>query len=93
MPRITSPAELERLRKDILLERNFQKPCISVCTGTGCLALGAAKVVEAIKKEIKKRGLETSIEVKVDVRETGCPGFCERGPVIVIYPEEYVISR
>ena len=24
----------------------------------------------------------------MDLRETGCPGFCERGPLIVIYPEE-----
>lgn len=88
MPRITSPAELEQLRKEILLERDSQRPCIAVCTGTGCLALGAAKVVAAFKEEIDKRGLETSVEVKVDVRETGCPGFCERGPVIVIYPEE-----
>jgi len=84
MPRINSPAELEELRKDILLKRDQNKPCIAVCTGTGCLALGAANVVTAFKEEIKKQGLEA----KVDVRETGCPGFCERGPLTVIYPEE-----
>jgi NADH-quinone oxidoreductase subunit F len=84
MPRINSHAELEELRKSILLKRDLNKPCIAVCTGTGCLALGAAEVVAAIREEIKKQGLE----VKVDVRETGCPGFCERGTVVVIYPEE-----
>ena len=84
MPRINSPAELEELRKDILSKRDPQKPCISVCTGTGCLALGAADVVTALREEIKKQGLEE----KVDIRETGCPGFCERGPLLVIYPEE-----
>lgn len=84
MPRINSPAELEELRKGILLKRDQNKPCIAVCTGTGCLALGAANVVTAFKEEIKKQGLEA----KVDVRETGCPGFCERGPLTVIYPEE-----
>lgn len=84
MPRINSPAELEELRKDILSKRDPHKPCISVCTGAGCIALGAAKVVAALKEAIKKEGLEA----RVDVRETGCPGFCERGPVIVIYPEE-----
>jgi len=84
MPRIKSPAELEEFRKDILSKRDPDKPCIAVCTGTGCLALGAANVVTALKEEIKKQGLET----KVDVRETGCPGFCERGPLLVIYPEE-----
>jgi len=84
VPRIESPAELEAFRKDIISKRDPDKPCIAVCTGTGCLALGAANVVTALKEEVKKQGLET----KVDVRETGCPGFCERGPLLVIYPEE-----
>ncbi len=87
MARINSPAELETLRKDILSKRDPQKPCVAVCTGTGCLALGAAKVVTAFKEEIKKKGLRKKVDV-VDLRETGCPGFCERGPIVVIYPEE-----
>ncbi len=87
MPRINSPAELEKFRKDILSKRDPNKPCVAVCTGTGCLALGAAKVVTAFKEEIKKQGLGTKVDV-VDLRETGCPGFCERGPLVVIYPEE-----
>jgi len=84
MPKINSPAELEKLRKGILSRRDPNKPCIAVCTGTGCLALGADKVVAALKEAIKKHGLED----KVDIKETGCPGFCERGTVVVIYPEE-----
>jgi len=84
VPRIKSPAELEEFRKDIISKRDPKKPCIAVCTGTGCLALGAANVVTVLKKEIKKQRLGT----KVDIRETGCPGFCERGPLLVIYPEE-----
>jgi NADH:ubiquinone oxidoreductase subunit F (NADH-binding)/(2Fe-2S) ferredoxin/Pyruvate/2-oxoacid:ferredoxin oxidoreductase delta subunit len=88
MPRIHSPAELEKFRRDILSKRDPKKPCIAVCTGTGCLALGATKVVAALKEEIKKQGLESKIQVEVDIRETGCPGFCERGPLLVIYPEE-----
>jgi NADH:ubiquinone oxidoreductase subunit F (NADH-binding)/(2Fe-2S) ferredoxin/NAD-dependent dihydropyrimidine dehydrogenase PreA subunit len=88
MPRINSAAELEKFRKGILSGKDPRKPCIAICTGTGCLALGATKVVAAIKEEIKKQGLENKVDIRVDVRETGCPGFCERGPVIVIYPEE-----
>ncbi len=82
MPRINSPAELEELRKDILSQRDPNKPCIAICAGTGCLALGCDRVISAFKQEVKKQGLE------VDIRETGCPGFCERGTVVVIYPEE-----
>jgi NADH:ubiquinone oxidoreductase subunit F (NADH-binding)/(2Fe-2S) ferredoxin/Pyruvate/2-oxoacid:ferredoxin oxidoreductase delta subunit len=85
MPKITSPAELEKFRNEIISKRDSKKPCIAVCTGTGCLALGAGKVVAALKEEIKKQGLDALV---VDMRETGCPGFCERGPIVVIYPEE-----
>jgi NADH:ubiquinone oxidoreductase subunit F (NADH-binding)/(2Fe-2S) ferredoxin/ferredoxin len=87
MPRINSASELEEFRKEIISKRDPNKPSISVCTGTGCLALGAANVVSALKEEIKKQGLENKVGV-VDVKETGCPGFCERGPLIVIHPEE-----
>jgi NADH:ubiquinone oxidoreductase subunit F (NADH-binding)/(2Fe-2S) ferredoxin/ferredoxin len=89
MPRINSPAELEEFRKDIISKRDPKRPCIAVCTGTGCLALGAAKVVAAFKEELKKQGLQT----KVDIKETGCPGFCEKGPLIVIHPEEICYLR
>ena len=88
MPRIESAAELQELRKGILSKRDPNKPCIAVCTGTGCLALGAAEVVAAFKKEIEKHRLEGKVDIKVDLKETGCPGFCERGTVVVIYPEE-----
>ncbi|MEW6666254.1 MAG: NADH-quinone oxidoreductase subunit NuoF [Thermodesulfobacteriota bacterium] len=89
MPRINSPAELEEFRKDVITRRDPKRPCIAVCTGTGCLALGAAKVVAAFKDEIRKQGLQK----KVDIRETGCPGFCEKGPLIVINPEEICYVR
>jgi len=88
VPKINSPAELEKLRKSILSKRDPNRPCIAICTGTGCLALGAEKVVAALKEEIKKHGLEHRVDIKVDIKETGCPGFCERGTVVVIYPEE-----
>lgn len=92
MPRINSPAELEEFRKNILSKGDPKRPCIAVCTGTGCLALGAARVVSAFKEEIKKKALATKADL-VSIRETGCPGFCERGPIVVIYPEEICYLR
>ena len=89
MPRINSCAELEEVRSSLLAERDSGKPCISVCTGSGCLALGASNVVTALRAELEAQGLED----KVDVKETGCPGFCERGPLLVIYPEEICYLR
>ncbi|HIH97456.1 MAG TPA: 4Fe-4S binding protein [Thermoplasmata archaeon] len=81
--KLNSPEELEKLREKILSERDPNKPCIAICAGTGCLALGAQRVINAFKEEIRKQELEA----EVDIRETGCPGFCEKGTVVVIYPE------
>ena len=84
MPRINSPTELEALRKDILSKRDANKPCITLCSGTACHATGSENVAAAIEHEIEKQGLTT----EVDFRRTGCHGFCEKGPIVVIYPEE-----
>jgi NADH:ubiquinone oxidoreductase subunit F (NADH-binding)/(2Fe-2S) ferredoxin len=83
MPRINSPAELEELRKDILSKRDPDRPCITLCSGTACHASGSEEVAASIEEEIKKQKLSA----KVDFRQTGCHGFCERGPIVVIHPE------
>lgn len=84
MRKINSPADLEGLRKEILSKRNPKKPCITLCSGTACRASGSEKVAAAIVQEIEKQGLKDA----VDFRRTGCHGFCEKGPIAVIYPEE-----
>ncbi len=81
--RLDSPTELEALRESLVQQRGSDKPCISVCSGTGCHALGATDVVSAIKKALD----ESNLGDKVDVRGTGCHGFCEKGPIIVIRPQ------
>ena len=81
---LNSPAELELLRQEILSKRNSGKARISICAGAGCLATGASKVIDAFNAEIEKEGLKSEVEVK----GTGCPGFCERGPIVVIDPED-----
>jgi NADH-quinone oxidoreductase subunit F len=84
MTTIDSPDQLEELRRRIVAGRNFDTPCITVCAGTGCLASGSRDVVAAFDQEIEARGLE----VELGFRSTGCHGFCEKGPIVVIDPEE-----
>jgi NADH-quinone oxidoreductase subunit F len=84
MARLNSPEALRKFRQAILSKRDPDNPCISICAGAGCVATGADDVIDAFNKEIEKQGLTTT----VDTKGTGCPGFCERGPVVVIYPEE-----
>ncbi len=84
MVRISSPAELEELRQEILSQRDPNKSCVTLCSGTACHASGSREVAAAIEQEMEKQGLGA----EVDFRRTGCHGFCERGPIVVIYPEE-----
>ena len=84
MNRLKSPAELERYRAELSDRAVPDGCCISICAGAGCLAYGAAEVIEAFRAEIEKQDLAATVETK----GTGCPGFCERGPVVVIFPQE-----
>jgi NADH-quinone oxidoreductase subunit F len=62
-----------------------------VCCGTGCLANGSQKVAEALAAEVDKRGLSAS--VGLFTKKTGCHGFCERGPLVVIQPSGTLYTR
>ena len=54
-----------------------------VCAGTGCVSCGSFKIKEALEKEIKARGLADEVQVVA----TGCNGFCERGPIVMVQPD------
>jgi len=81
--------KFEEIRAEILKEREIQRTCITVCGGTGCHAYGCLKVAQAFKDEVERGNLRES----VDVRTTGCHGFCERGPIVVLQPEGIFYQR
>ena len=81
--------KLKAIRKEISAARKEPKTYITICGGTGCHAYGCVKVAAAFKKEIKKQNRQDSVEV----RTTGCHGFCERGPIVVIQPEGIFYQR
>jgi NADP-reducing hydrogenase subunit HndC len=89
MSRISSFAELEKLRQEIKGKRDPNKPCITLCSGTACHASASENVNEALEKELEGQGLKGEI----DIRRTGCHGFCEQGPLVVIYPEETCYTK
>ncbi len=81
--KLKSAADLENLRRQLSAGRDPKKPVITVCGGTGCIAYGCKQVDAAVREEVKKANFQD----KVVVRTVGCPGLCERGPLVVIYPE------
>ena len=82
MPGLNSVAKLESLRKQLLKERKKFSSTIIVCGGTGCQASRCLTVIDALKGELAGQGLEKIVRV----RTTGCHGFCEQGPIMVIEP-------
>jgi len=56
---------------------------ILVCQGTGCESSKSARINQALAEEIKRSGLSETVQVKT----TGCHGFCQQGPIVVIEPE------
>jgi len=84
MSRLNDRAALDALRVFLQAERKADnKKLISLCAGSGCGAYGTAKVHKALQEELIKHDLQDAVEIKL----TGCHGFCEKGPVMVIHPE------
>ncbi|MEW5797187.1 MAG: NADH-quinone oxidoreductase subunit NuoF [Candidatus Zixiibacteriota bacterium] len=88
---IGTPQQLEQLHHECSAARDrFQKRVI-VCCGTGCLANGAAAIVGAFQKALREREINGfTVEA---VKETGCHGFCEQGPLVVIEPQGTFYTR
>jgi NADH:ubiquinone oxidoreductase subunit F (NADH-binding)/(2Fe-2S) ferredoxin len=87
--KLKSAGELETLRKSITGKRDPNKTVIAICNGTGCQAYGCKSVTEAFQKEVARQNLAA----KVDVRPIGCPGFCERGTLVMVKPQGIFYQR
>lgn len=82
--RTPSALALEELRAQILASIDPSRPCITVCAGTGCTAGGGMELCAALQEAVAEQGAQD----KVDVKITGCRGFCEQGPLVTILPEK-----
>jgi NADH-quinone oxidoreductase subunit F len=87
--RIESPSDLQALREGILFNRDPDQKVVRVCCTTACRAGGALHVVEALRKGLGDRGLSDKIQIK----KTGCRGFCENGPVVAVEPEQLFYNK
>ncbi len=54
-----------------------------VCGGTGCRASESEQLFHSLKKEVSEKGLENEVQVIT----TGCFGFCEKGPIVKVMPD------
>ncbi len=75
--------ELISIQQSAGKEYDSYKSALMVCAGTACVANKALPLIDALKEELLKRGLER----KYLVVPTGCNGFCAQGPIMVVQPE------
>jgi NADH-quinone oxidoreductase subunit F len=79
---LSSFDELSRYRLRLTAERSDLRPTLTVCMSTGCTASGSPEVLRALMEAQRKLGAEGRFAIK----RTGCHGFCERGPLVVLRP-------
>ncbi len=89
MRQVTTPQELEEVRKEIQDGRDPNKPCVAITSGTSARAYGSEKVVDAFRGELKRRRLGK----RIDLRVTGGQGFDEREPLVIIHPKDIMYQR
>lgn len=65
-------------------DENSEKKEILVCGGTGCMSANSHLLVEQLNHEIHLAGLDAKVHAHI----TGCFGFCEKGPIVKIFPDD-----
>ncbi|MFA6941108.1 MAG: NADH-quinone oxidoreductase subunit NuoF [Clostridiaceae bacterium] len=80
--------KLLQLRKlshedEVKYENKFTKREVLVCGGTGCKSSRSTEIVDNLRKAIEDANLGEDISVE----NTGCFGFCEKGPIVKVLPD------
>ena len=87
--KISHPNQLLEWKSDILDNRPPYKKTVVVSSGTCGQASGSLSVIQALEKELEEKKLNNIVEVKI----TGCHGFCEMEPNLIIYPDEIFYKK
>ncbi|MBU8934094.1 MAG: FAD-dependent oxidoreductase [candidate division Zixibacteria bacterium] len=91
MKRLESVEEFVGFRRRVQseTEAKYTQPTLVVCAGTGGQASGANDVIRIIKRYI----LDHSLQGKLALRVTGCQGFCEMDPFILVEPGRHLYPK
>ena len=97
---LKSREELKLLREQATKRLNAENKRIIVCAGAGCVSKGALKIYDKFADIMKKKGIKFSLELQkephsdsVRLKESGCHGFCEIGPLLRIEPQGWLYVK
>ena len=82
--------DLQQLRQSLQADFSGEGvQTISLCGGSGCGAYGTEAVYQSLLEALQQHGLQDKVQIKF----SGCHGFCEKGPIMVIHPQGIFYSR
>ena len=84
MKKLSSISDFYKWQKQQQKSLDPEQTVIGICGGTGCTALGSGEVYEAFQRQLSDKKLKGRICLK----RTGCHGFCQQGPIVVIRPKQ-----
>ena len=98
--RLNNRAEFEAIQAKYAAIHNSSNKKILVCCGNGCVSSGSLKLYDAMKAAVEAAGLKCAVDLaeepehgSVNVKHTGCIGFCELGPLVRIDPEGWLYTH
>lgn len=95
--KINSREDLKLAREAAVAEMKSQTKRILICAGTGCLAGGSEQIYEKMKElTAGMEGVDITFAPEaahVGVKQSGCHGFCEMGPLVRIEPSNYLYIK
>ena len=89
MYKLSSVEEFQNFHEQVFSEPRPNVPCLVVCAGTGGQAAGSNDIMRVVKRQIIERNLHD----KISLRITGCQGFCELDPFIIVEPGKNLYPR
>jgi NADH-quinone oxidoreductase subunit F len=102
---LANRSELQEARIGFARLREAERRKILVCAGTGCISSGSLLIHDRLLKLMNERRLPCKVELREEpeyphgkngvtgLNKSGCHGFCEMGPLVLIEPEGYLYTK
>jgi len=87
--KFTSPADIESFAQQLRSRDGHALKSVRVCIGTGCAAKGSRRLYELFLQAAKQSGQDIDVQAKC----VGCHGLCQRGPIVIVAPQEILYQR
>ncbi|NLN78344.1 MAG: NADH-quinone oxidoreductase subunit NuoF [Armatimonadetes bacterium] len=94
--KLNSPTELDALKRKAISAIQGCATRVLVCGGTGCMANGGPAVLDALQKALEKHEVPVRADIMreededaITIGYSGCPGYCQVGPIVRILPADY----